>query len=170
MWARIQKNHTAWLEASLRGLYILNLIVSTLARGLPCTPREQPQSYTFSRHLLRDTMWLGSFNGQTSYIPPTILGVPNAQRGDKIRNGYLTSVVSTAHMWAKWLHHPCHIRAPQRLAREQNQKWQPNPSGLRGPQVGKEATSPLPSRGYPQGQSQNRLPIPCHLKGRHVDK
>ena len=70
---------------------------------------------------------------------PPSFGVPNAQRGDKywkwlrgphvgkvvtsplpswgsptlnartkIRNGYV------AHMWAKWLHHPCYLGSPQR--------------------------------------------------------
>ena len=72
--------------------------------------------------------------GPNSYITPAISGVPNAQRGDenqkwlpsphvgkvttspltswgsptlsagtKNRNGYL------AHMWSKWLHHPCRL-------------------------------------------------------------
>ena len=77
--------------------------------------------------------------GQNGYITPAVLGVPNAQRGannqkwlcgphvgkvapsplpswgsptlsarPKIRNGYM------AHMWAKWLYHPCYRGGPQR--------------------------------------------------------
>ena len=137
--------------------------------------------------------------GQSGCVTPTILRVPNAQRGDKkqkwlrgphvgkvatsplpswgsptlsagtkIRNGYV------AHMWAKWLHHPYRLGGPQSSARGQksematcptcgkngyitptvlgvpntqrgdkNQKW------LRGPHVGKVATSPLPSSESP---------------------
>ena len=82
--------------------------------------------------------------GQRGYITPAVLGVPNAQRGDNnekwllgpyvgkvatsplpswgspthnagttMRNGYL------AHMWAKWLHHPCRLGGPQRSTRGQ---------------------------------------------------
>ena len=136
--------------------------------------------------------------GQRGYITPAVLGVPNTQHGDKnqkwlldphvgkvatsllpswgsptlnaertMRNGYL------AHMWAKWLHHPCRLGGPQRSTRRQqematwptcgqsgyitpavlgvpnaqhgdnNEKW------LLGPHVGKVATSPLPSWGSP---------------------
>ena len=93
---------------------------------------------------------------------------PTLSTGTKIRNGYV------AHMWAKWLHQPCRRGGPQHSARGQksematcptcgqngyitpavlgvpnvqcgdkNQKW------LRGPHVGKVATSPLPSWGSP---------------------
>ena len=58
--------------------------------------------------------------GQSGYITPAILGVPNAvlgsatlSAGTKPGNGYV------AHMWAKWLHHPCRLRGLQRSARGQ---------------------------------------------------
>ena len=39
--------------------------------------------------------------GHSCYITPTVSGVSRR----RIRNGYL------AHMWAKWLHHPCRLGA-----------------------------------------------------------
>ena len=48
---------------------------------------------------------------QSGYIAPALLGVSNAQRGD--RNVYV------AHMWGKWLHHPCPLGALQRSTRGQ---------------------------------------------------
>ena len=106
--------------------------------------------------------------GQKGYITPAVLGVPNAQHGDNnekcllgphvgkvatsplpswgsptlnagttMRNGYL------AHMWAKWLHHPCPLGVPNAQRGENNEKC------LLGPHVGKEATSPLLSWGSP---------------------
>ena len=73
-----------------------------------------------------------------------------------------------AHKWAQWLHHPCLLGDPQCLARGENQKWPtsghsgyitPVFSGIpdaqqreklrNGPDVGKVATSPLPSPGSP---------------------
>ena len=106
--------------------------------------------------------------GQRGYITPAVLGVPNTQRGNKnqkwllgphvgkvatsplpswgsptlnaertMRNGYL------AHMWAKWLHHPCRLGVPNVERGDNNAKWLPVPY------VGKEATSPLPSWGSP---------------------
>ena len=64
---------------------------------------------------------------------PCILGGPQ-RNGDKIRIG-------GAHKWAKMLHHPCILGDPQREG-GQNQNWW-------GPQVGRNATSPLHSRGSP---------------------
>ena len=86
----------------------------------------------------------GWANVGKGYITPAVLGVPNAQGGDNnekwllgphvgkgatstllswgsptlnagttMRNGYL------AHMWAKWLHHPCRLGGPQRSTRGQ---------------------------------------------------
>ena len=50
-----------------------------------------------------------------------------------------------AHKWAKWLHHPCRLGDPHRFRAG---------GGIKsGPQVGKVATSPLPSRGSPPLQS-----------------
>ena len=42
----------------------------------------------------------GPICGHRIYITPPILGVPSAQRGKKITNGYVTLAVSGGHMWA----------------------------------------------------------------------
>ena len=135
--------------------------------------------------------------GQSAYITPTVLGVPNAQRGDKNQKwlcgphvgkvatsplpswGSPTPSVGTkirnvyvAHMWAKWLHHPCRLGGPQRLAWGQKsetatwptcgqsgyitpavlgvpnaQRGGKNWKCLGGPHVGKVATCPTLSAG-----------------------
>ena len=92
-----------------------------------------------------------------------------------------------AHKWAKWLHHPCHLGDPQRFRAGSKIRWAGlwakwlrhpcrlgNPHRLRkgggirsGPQVGKLATSPLPSRGSPPLQSggQNQKWPTCGQSG-----
>ena len=82
--------------------------------------------------------------GQSGYITPAVLGVPNAQRGDnnekwllgqhvgKVATSPLPSWGSPthnagttmrngylAHMWAKRLHHPCRLGGPQHSTRGQ---------------------------------------------------
>ena len=73
-----------------------------------------------------------------------------------------------AHMWGKWLHHPCLLRDPQCLARGESQKGPTSghsgyitstfsyvPNAQHGekirnsPQVGTVATPRLSSRGSP---------------------
>ena len=113
--------------------------------------------------------------GQSGYITPAILGVPNAvlgsatlSAGTKPRNGYV------GHMWAKWLHHPCHLGDPKRFARGQKsviatwptcgqsgyitpavwgvpnaQREDKNQKWLCCPHVRKVATAPLLSWGSP---------------------
>ena len=79
--------------------------------------------------------WLGC--GQSRYITPAISGIPTAsERGARSE---------VAHLWAKWLRHPCRLRDPLRFRAGGKIKS--------GPQVGKVATSPLPSRGSPPLQS-----------------
>ena len=113
--------------------------------------------------------------GQSSYICAAILGVPKAvlgsatlSAGTKPRNGYV------GHMWAKWLHHPCHLGDPKRFARGQKsematwptcgqsgyitpavlgvpnaQREDKNQKWLCCPHVGKVATAPLLYWGSP---------------------
>ena len=50
-----------------------------------------------------------------------------------------------AHLWAKWLRHPCRLGDPHRCRARGKIRT--------GPQVGKMATSPLPSRGSPPLES-----------------
>ena len=71
--------------------------------------------------------------------PPAVSGIPTAsERGAKSE---------VAHVWAMWLPHPCRLRDPHRCRAGGG-------GGIRsGPQVGKVATSPLPSRGSPPLQS-----------------
>ena len=80
--------------------------------------------------------------GQSGYVTPAVSGIPTAvERGAKSE---------MAHLWAKWLCHPCRLGDAHRCRAG---------SKIRsGPLVGKVATSPLPSRGCPPlqigGQNQ----------------
>ena len=75
--------------------------------------------------------------GQSSYVTPAVSGIPTAaERGAKS---------DLAHLWAKWLRHPCRLRNPHRCRAGGEMRS--------GPQVGKVATSPLPARGSPPFQS-----------------
>ena len=79
---------------------------------------------------------------QNGYVTPAVSGIPTAsQRGAKSE---------VAHLWAKWLRHPCRLGDPHRFTAGGKIRS--------GPQVGKMATSPLPSRGSPPlhsgGQNQ----------------
>ena len=81
--------------------------------------------------------------GQNGYLTPAVSGIPAAsKRGAKSES---------AHLWAKWLPHPCRLGDPHR--------FRAGGKIRSGPQVGKMATSPLPSRGSPPlqsgGQNQN---------------
>ena len=76
-------------------------------------------------------------SGQSGYITPAISGIPTAsERGAKSE---------VAHLWAKWLRHPCRLGDPHR--------FRAGGKIRSGPQVGKVATSPLPARGSPPLQS-----------------
>ena len=104
-------------------------------------------------------------SGQSGYLTPAVSGIPTAaERGQNQKwptsgqIGYLTPAVSgipttsergakseVAHLWAKWLPHPCRIGDPHRCR---------GGGKIRSaPQVGKVATSPLPYRGSPPLQS-----------------
>ena len=72
-------------------------------------------------------------SGQSGYVTPAVSGIPTAsERGGKSE---------VAHKWAKWLLHPCRLGDPHRCTAGGEIRS--------GPQVGKVATSPLPSRGSP---------------------
>ena len=130
-------------------------------------------------------------SGQIGYLTRAVSGSPTATRaGGKIRSGPQVGKLATspvpyrgappppergaksevAHLWAKWLPHPCRIGEPHRhQSGGQNQKWPtsgqigyltPAVSGSptatkaggkirSGPLMGKVATSPLPYRGAP---------------------
>ena len=104
--------------------------------------------------------------GQSGYVTPAVLRIPTAaERGGGNQkwptcgqSGYVTLAVSgiptasergakseLAHLWAKWLRHPCRLGDPHRCRAGGKIRS--------GPQVGKVATSPLPSRGTPPLQS-----------------
>ena len=75
--------------------------------------------------------------GPSGYITHAISGIPNASgRGAKSEG---------AHLWAKYLHHPCRVGDLHRFRAEPNIR--------RSPLVGKVATSALPSGGSPPLQS-----------------
>ena len=83
-----------------------------------------------------DQKWPPS--GQSGYITPAVPRIPTAsERGAKSE---------VAQLWAKWLHHACRLGAPHRFT--------PGGKIRSGPQVGKVAMSPLPSRGSPPLQSR----------------
>ena len=76
-------------------------------------------------------------SGPNGYLTPAVSGIPTAsERGAKSE---------VAHKWAKWLPHPCRIGDPHR--------FRAGGKIRSGPQLGKMATSPLPSRGSPPLQS-----------------
>ena len=111
-----------------------------------------------------DQKWPTS--GQSGYVNPAVSGIPTAsERGAKSE---------VAHLWAKWLRHPCRLRDPHRFGAGGKIRSGPlvgkvatsalavsgiptaaeRGGGIRsGPLVGKVATSPLPSRGSPPLQS-----------------
>ena len=100
--------------------------------------------------------------GQSGYVTPAVSGIPTAsEQGAKSE---------VAHLWAKWLCHPCRLGDPHRFRAGGKIKS--------GPQVGKVATSPLPSRGSPPLQSgggnqkwptsgQSGYVTPCRLGDPH---
>ena len=76
-------------------------------------------------------------SGQSGYLTPAVSGSPStSERGAKSE---------VAHLWAKWLPHPCRIGEPHRCRAGGKIRS--------GPLVGKLATSPLPYRGAPPLQS-----------------
>ena len=89
--------------------------------------------------------------GQSGYLTPAVSGIPTAlERGGKSE---------MAHLWTKWLRHPCRLGDPHRCRAG---------GGIRnGPLVGKVATSPLPSLGSPPLQSgrQNQKWHTCGQSG-----
>ena len=92
-------------------------------------------------------------SGQSGYVTSAISGMRTAAE----RGGGESEV---PHLWAKWLRHPCRLGDPHRL--------RAGGGGIRsGPQVGKLATSPLPSRGSPPLQSggQNQKWPTCGQSG-----
>ena len=89
--------------------------------------------------------------GQSGYDTLAVSGIPTAsEQGEKSE---------VAHNWAKWLRHPCRLGDPHRLRAGGKIR--------RGPQVGKVATSPLPSWGSPPLQSggQNQKWPTCGQSG-----
>ena len=73
----------------------------------------------------------------TNAVTYAVSGIPTAsQRRAKSE---------VPHLWAKWLRHPCRLGDPHRIRAGGKIRS--------GPQVGKVATSPLPSRGSPPLQS-----------------
>ena len=89
--------------------------------------------------------------GQNGYVTPAVSGIPTAsERGAKSH---------VAHLWAKWLRHPCRLEDPQR--------FRAGGKIRSGPLVGKMATSPLPSRGSPPLQSRgpNQMWPTCGQSG-----
>ena len=109
------------------------------------TQKHQPGCLTGPQRSARgqkSEMFTWPTCGQSGYITPAVLGVRNAQRGEKnpkwLRGPHVNKVgtsplpswgsptlswgtkvihVWVAHMRAKWLHHPYRLGCPQRSAR-----------------------------------------------------
>ena len=81
--------------------------------------------------------------GQSGYVSPAVSGIPTAsERGTKSE---------MAHLWAKWLRHPCRLGDPHRFRAGGNIES--------GPQVGMVATPSLPSRGSPPLQGSGKTSV-----------
>ena len=95
---------------------------------------------------------------RTGLIAGSTLGSKQWRLGDphRCRAGGKSEV---AHLWAKWLRHPCRLGDPHRCRAGGKIRS--------GPLVGKVATSPLPSRGSPPLQSggQNQKWATCGQSG-----
>ena len=82
--------------------------------------------------------------GQIRYITPAAWGLPNAlERGTKS---------AVAHKCPDWLHHPCRPGDPQR--------FRAGDKITSGPQVGRLATSPLPSGGSKHFRAGGKITRP----------
>ena len=121
---------------------------------MPSTGRKSEMAHKWAQWLHHLYLLVGSqcpawgenqkwpTSGHSGYITPVFSGIPNAQHGEKIRNGPHVGKVATspvpsrgspmpstgrkserAHNWEQWLHHPCLLGAPQCPARGENQKW-----------------------------------------------
>ena len=132
---------------------------------------------------------LGHKSGQNCYATPAFYGVPDTNRGDKIRIGCLTPafsgvpnakrggkkiigcltpVFSGAQKGAELLRNHCILGGPQRQGPKQNQNWLPHPCLFRGPKVGGIATQPLHSWGSPTpsaGTKSELAASPLHSRG-----
>ena len=84
-------------------------------------------------------------SGQSGYVTPAVSGISTAlERAAKSE---------VAHLWAKWLRHPCRLRDPHR--------FRAGGKIRSGPLVGKVATSPVPSQGSPplqRGRQNQKWP------------
>ena len=111
----------------------------------PLPSRGSPPLHSAGQHQKWPTC------GQTGYVTPAVSGIPSAaERGAKSE---------VAHLWAKWLRHPCRLGDPRR--------FRAGGKFRSGPEVGKVATPPLPSRGSPPLQSggQNQKWPTCGQNG-----
>ena len=94
------------------------------------------------QRLARGENQKGPISRQSGYITPAFSGIPNAEQGEKIRNGPQVGTMATsplasrgspilskgrksemADKWPQWLHHPCLLGAPQCQARGENHEW-----------------------------------------------
>ena len=89
--------------------------------------------------------------GQGRYVTPAGSGIPSASSR--------RTKSEVAHLWARWLHHPCRLGNPLRFKAGDKIRS--------GPLVGKVATSPLPPRGSPtlKPGGQNRRWPTCGQGG-----
>ena len=124
---------------------------------------EQYQKWLPHTCLLR-----GPKEGRIATSPLHSRGSPMPSAGSKIRSGCLIPNFTGAQKRAEMLRHPCILGDPQQQARgaksevvpnmgEQNHKWLPHPYLLGGPKEGRNATSPLHSRGSPMPSAGSKI-------------
>ena len=89
----------------------------------------------------------GPKRGRTCYVTPTFSGVPNAKRGEEIRNGYLTLAFSGAQKRAGLLRNPSVLGVPNQKGTKS--ELVASPLASRGPKRGRNCYATLHSRGSP---------------------
>ena len=105
--AQREDKNKKWLCGSQRGKVATSPLSScgspTLSAGSSPPSSGVPNARRWDKYW----KWLrGPHVGQVATSPLPSWGSPTLSARTKIRNGYV------AHMWAKWLHHPCYLGVP----------------------------------------------------------
>ena len=91
-----------------------------------------------------------------------ILGAPQCQAWGAISQVPASTLPSGGHKTGRKCYiTPTFSGVPNAKRGEQNQKWLPHPCLLRGPKEGRNATSPLPSRGSPMPSVGSKITGGC---------
>ena len=164
MWRRLQAKRTVlWLLPLLSSYFLILFRQDAMYVTAIVHARGSSTSLWYNLSFCHATLSLSlnqspttrglvsSTSGQSGYLTPAVSWIPTASER------WAKSEV--AHQWAKWLPHPCRIGDPHR--------FRAGGKIRSGPQVGKVATSPLPSRGSPPLQSGGQNQKWCPKEGRN---